>query len=500
MLILLNVRFRINLETVSTTKLLPNGFPSLRSAKEQAEAFLKNHINEYDNMSDEEKKRMEIVYMNYAIINAMREVQRSAIAENSQYLIQEKDTTATVEIKPDEPRAGQISLGRKITSVNVTVGDVLTIRDKQKFKDEKGDEFKVKITDVNLAEIEKTIQKLDEGGITDEEDIRKYKVAKEKYGDTNIRKKVYTYVNPYSLKMIQGSAEKLMLTKKGDEGTNKEALRLRWNKEVNKVYAGFTNIMDIQSVDITKDDFGSKLNNDKVNQKVEKNVSNIGFEKNVGAVQEKLPIEQNEAILSSLGGAWSFYSFSYSNYNFMTSIAPVKSTSADFYLFMVTKAFTDVDATNFTVVNDDSLQIFRGKMSDNVTVHAKQINIYFLMSKNTKFPSGSSKSQTNKIIVFNDIFFSDGKRGFFICKPKEKFNSITLTDDVIKNMNMKDYVTSVSTKSCHIFADPDINNWARSLNLSTNISEANFCSFEHNNPKFLDTKMIENLKLITGKM
>jgi len=487
------------LETVSATKLLSNGFPSFKGAKEQAEAFLKNHINEYDNMNDEEKKRIEIVYMNYAIINAMREVQRSAIAENFQYLIEEG---ATVEIKPEEPRAGQVSVAKGVSQnlgVSVTVGDILTVRDKNKFKDDKGEEFKVKINDVNLAEIEKTIQKLDEG--IDDSDITKYKLSKEKYGDINIRKKVSTYVNPYNLKMIQGSAEKLMLPTKGEgSNDNKEALRLRWNKEVNKVYAGFTNIMDIQSVDITKDDFGSKLNNDKVNQKIEKNVSNISFEKNVAVVQEKLPIEQNEAILSSLAGAWSFYSFSYNNYNFMTSIAPVKPTSSDFYLFMVTKAFTDVDASNFTIVDDESLKIFKGRMSDNVAINFKQINIYFLMNKNTKFPSGSSKSQTNKVIVFNHIFFKDGKKGFFICKPNEKFNNITITDDLIKNMDIKNYLTTVSTKSCHKFIDPDINNWTQSLNLSNNSNELNFCSFDHNVPGFLDDKMKDNLKLITSKM
>lgn len=493
-------------EAISSSKLLPAGFPSLRTIKDQTEAFLKNHVTDYDAMNDKQKKQIEIVYMNYAIINAIREVQKSAISESYEYseyyeyLVEENlvrnigsklaHSSGTAKVKPDESRSGRVGLGKSIAmkagGVSATVGDILTSRDREKFK-EKSDQFKLDIHSVNLAEIEKTVQKLDHKNSSKDKSVE----------IESVRSKVSSYVNPYNLKMIQISADQLMVPPK--EGAVDQNLKLRWDKEVNKVYAGFTNIMDITKVDITKEEYGGKLDNKKVNEKVQKYVTTSKQQETVASVSSKLPVEMNYANLSNLGHWWAFYSFQYGKDLFMTSIAPVESNKG---LFKITSCFTDVDdKTHQVTPNDNFKNIFIKNDFDDKTIGTpKQINVYFLMKSDQTFPASVKPRTSVKILILNEFVKQDNSSVLFL-KKHNNTSSVTINKNLVDNFKKDEYVYSTSIISCFKFEKVKIDPWMSALHLSRDTNKLDYSEFSHGTPpKFLTKDMENYLKQLIEKI
>ena len=468
--------------TISSTKLLPKDFPSFKTMKDKAELFLKKHSNNYGQMTDEQKKKVQIIYMNYALLNSLQEF---TILESAEFL-NEAIATGDVKVKMDEPQAGKVDLGTSIASkvglATASVGDILTKRDKEKYK-EKSESFNYDVHDINLAEIEKTIQKLEKAN-----------------PDSDVKLKVSTYVNPYNLKTIQISAEQLLTPT--DENKEDNSLRMRWNKEVTRTYAAFTNIMDIDKVSIVKDDFGANLNNKKVNEKVGKLTGDIKDQKVVSQIQNNLPLESGVVNFSSLkAGLWCYYSFKFKDELYNTSIAPVADAfKQGVGLFQITSSFNKINVeTNTIEPNQKFFDIFSSKSNDATRTDIKVANVYFLIKDGQQFPQ-TSKGINFKIFVLNEYIYNDGSSAIFIKKniSEQKFNT-NITDSLLTKFDKGKYIQNVDTLLCQKFNEVDFEKWKPAFKFSGDQADINFNDFQTGRkPKFSkDDKVMDLIKRLS---
>ena len=486
-----NVNYSLNNGTNGTiqpNRLLINNFPSFNSIKIESIEFLKKYINSYndDTMSDDNKKKMEQIYANYSMITAMSEYRRATkVSESLEYINEDSlvrktgqnisNSSGTVKVKPDEPKAGRVGLGKAIAmkaGASANVGNILTKRDRDKYKD-KESEFDINVHDINLAEIEKTIEKMDADAPENE----------------NIKAKVSSYVNPYNLKTIQISAEQLIGTVKTTEGTD-NALRLRWNKEVTNTYAAFTNMMDIEKVNIINE-YGKNLDDGKVKKNVDNKVSETKAQNALGQIQNNLPLEEGTVNFSGMkDGLWCYYSFIYSMKGFNTAIAPVADAfNTNVGLFQITSAFESVDdATKTIVPNKYFSNMFTTTTSDSNTTPSK-INVFFLIKSGKNFPSSNNtKGISNNVFVLNEFVYSDGSSKLFL-KKKGGINILIDNNLIGNNFDSSIYLHNTKTIFCAKFSKSNFEPWKASLNFS---DKTNYLF--HHNPKFLDTDIMNILK------
>ncbi|MCK9415776.1 hypothetical protein M0Q97_03845, partial [Candidatus Dojkabacteria bacterium] len=346
---------------ISPIRLLPKGFPNFDLMKNDVESFLNKYASMYDSLTDDNKKKLEILYMNYMQFIALKQHQKGGLFESLSYLIYEDtlvknignkiSNIGTTKVTMDNPQAGKVGVGRSLATkagLAITVSDILTKRDKEKYK-EKEDSFNFDIHNINLAEIEKTIVGIEKSN-----------------PGSDIKLKVSTYVNPYNLKTIQLSADE-MLSKQNSDGKTDESLKIRWDKEVTKTYAAFTNLMDIDKVNIIKSDYGGGLNNKKIETSVKNLTSNIGNQKAIAEIQTKLPIQSDIVNFKSLSnGLWCYGSVNYKNILYNISVAPVSSAfKQQIGLMQIPMAFDNVDATNHTSIrNQDFDRLFKTKNNE----------------------------------------------------------------------------------------------------------------------------------------
>jgi hypothetical protein len=453
---------------ILNTKLLPSYFPSLAAIKKACYEFLNKYVSEYKNMKNKEK--IETIYMHYALINELKQVQKSGLTgvKESIELLEASlvknigedvsNSTGTVKIKPEEPKAGKVGLGKAAAmkfGASATVGNILTKRDRDKHED-KADQFDLDIYDVNLAEIEKTIQSLEKSKPS-----------------SDVKLKVSTYVNPYNLKTIAIAAEQLIGSAKDEKGQN-NALRLKWNKEVSNTYAGFTNIMDIEKINIMREDFGTNLNNKKIEEKVGKLTTDTNSQVIDNKMTEKLQpvIKKGTVKYNELGdGVWCYFSYNYPNDKtmYISTIAPIQSHWSSFGLVKVTSCFTSVNETNNTIiVNPNFDKTFKTTENDKTLPKPDSINVYFLFQTGQKFPD-KSESQSAKVFVLNEYIKGGTSQAIFLKKNTDiKKDNVTISQNLIDTMNKKDFIYKIDIINNQRFDLNSIGAWSTAFNLDNN--------------------------------
>lgn len=435
---------------VKIQELYPFTYPSLKAMSDKLEDFIKEYGDKYNTMSDEDKEKLEVIYMNRELINSMRNYSKKikSVEKVSESLITEENliksvgkkltqSAGTAKFKPDEPAAGKVGLGKSISmkagGVTATVGDILTSRDRKRFS-EREDDFKMDIHDVDLAGIETTVDKL-----------------QKEQPDADVKLKVSTYVNPYNLKAIQLSADQLLAPIETEGGTKtQENLKLRWNKEVAKINASFTNIMDIEKVNIAKSDYGDNLNNKRVEDRTKDLSDGIGDEKKAAKVVSDLSKSMNDKKISSpdmKDGLWCYYNFTYDK-NYNTTIAPVGREFSNLILLNITSCFESVDVESKQVIEDSQFgKVFKSSRSD-VGKVPKKINVYFLMKTGQKFPiQTDTKPRNTKIFVLNEYVYSDNTTEIFLKKKQAGCIRIPLVDKVDKS----NYIHTIKSVSINKF-------------------------------------------------
>jgi hypothetical protein len=429
----------------------------------------------------------------------LKQHQKGGLFESLSYLLNEDtlvrnignklSNIGTTKVTMDNPQAGKIGVGRSLaTKVGfaITVSDILTKRDKEKYK-EKEDSFNFDIHNINLAEIEKTIVGIEKSN-----------------PGSDIKLKVSTYVNPYNLKTIQLSADQLLL-KQTSDGKTDDSLKIRWDKEVTKTYAAFTNLMDIENVNIIKSDYGGGLNNKKIETSVKYLTGKIGSQKAIAEIQTKLPIQTDIVNFKSLGtGLWCYGSINYKSVLYNISVAPVSSAfKQQIGLIQIPMAFDNVDTTNHTSIrNQDFDKLFKTKNNELNKTNISYINVYFIIKNGQVFPQ-STKTYTFPIYVLNEYIYSDGTSQIFLKSNINNANNVLLTDNLLTNFNSNAYLHKIEALAFSKFNEIDFDEWKPAFNFSTNQKDYNYNDFQKNKPKFLqvdDTKKFSILKKLSDTL
>jgi hypothetical protein len=467
---------------VAPIRLLPKGFPNFNLLKVDADAFFNKYASMYDSMGDDNKKKMEILYMNYMQLLTIKQHQKSGLFEAISFL---KDfdllNEFTTKVKLDNPQAGKVGFGRSIemkAGSSATVGDILNKRDKEKYKD-KEEDFNLDVHSINLAEIEKTIVNIEKSN-----------------PGSNIKEKVSTYVNPYNLRTIQLSAEQL-LAKQTTDGKSDDSLKLRWDKEVTKTYAAFTNLMDIEKVNIIKGDFGG-LNNKKIETSVKGLTNDIRNQKAIAEVQNKLPIQTGTVNFKSLSdGLWCYGSINYKNVLYNISVAPVSfAFKQQIGLMQIPMAFDNIDATNHSSIeNQEFDKLFKSKNNELNKTNINYINVYFVIKKGQIFPQ-STKSYTFPIYVLNEYIYSDGSSQIFLKSNISSANNVLLSDNLFTNFNSEAYLHKFEALAFSKFIEIGFEEWRSAFKFSVNQKDYNYNDFQKNKPKFLQVNDVKTFDLL----
>jgi hypothetical protein len=445
--------FPKNGKGIPISSLLPSNFAGFDNITKTCDNFLRKNIIGYDDMSDDDKVRLETVFMHYKLIKKLnsKTTTASAIKENLNVILSSYSiiNEAISRVKLDDPQAGKTTT----PSITLTVKDILTKRDREKFKD--NDDLNIPLRNINLAEIEKFVEEKD-------------KV------DRKTKSIVSSYVNIYNLKTIQLSADQLMVSRKNVDSVENNKLKLKWNKTVSKTNASFSGIMDMSTLDITISNIGGDVDISKVKSAADKVVNYTKNQIEDAKISSKLPLIDdkfaNYTSMQKESNSWCYYSFKYNDKFFKVAISPYQDKFDDYGLVRITTAFTDVDETKHTVIPDDDF------FSEFLTMNVDepdfkkgtpvQKNIYFMFKYNALFPASNDSKIKSKVLVFNEFIMRDGKTYLFL-KMKGGGN-LTVNIPNISNLNMKDYIYSFDLviNNRHFNLSKLDQTWKKSLNFT----------------------------------
>jgi hypothetical protein len=445
--------FPKNGKGIPISSLLPSNFAGFDNITKTCDNFLRKNIIGYDDMSDDDKVRLETVFMHYKLIKKLnsKTTTASAIKENLNVILSSYSiiNEAISRVKLDDPQAGKTTT----PSITLTVKDILTKRDREKFKD--NDDLNIPLRNINLAEIEKFVEEKD-------------KV------DRKTKSIVSSYVNIYNLKTIQLSADQLMVSRKNVDSVENNKLKLKWNKTVSKTNASFSGIMDMSTLDITNSNIGGDVDISKVKSAADKVVNSTKNQIEDAKISSKLPLIDdkfaNYTSMQKESNSWCYYSFKYNDKFFKVAISPYQDKFDDYGLVRITTAFTDVDETKHTVIPDDDF------FSEFLTMNVDepdfkkgtpvQKNIYFMFKYNALFPASNDSKIKSKVLVFNEFIMRDGKTYLFL-KMKGGGN-LTVNIPNISNLNMKDYIYSFDLviNNRHFNLSKLDQTWKKSLNFT----------------------------------
>lgn len=445
--------FPKNGKGIPISSLLPSNFAGFDNITKTCDNFLRKNIIGYDDMSDDDKVRLETVFMHYKLIKKLnsKTTTASTIKENLNVILSSYSiiNEAISRVKLDDPQAGKTTT----PSITLTVKDILTKRDREKFKD--NDDLNIPLRNINLAEIEKFVEEKD-------------KV------DRKTKSIVSSYVNIYNLKTIQLSADQLMVSRKNVDSVENNKLKLKWNKTVSKTNASFSGIMDMSTLDITISNIGGDVDISKVKSAADKFVNYTKNQIEDAKISSKLPLIDdkfaNYTSMQKESNSWCYYSFKYNDKFFKVAISPYQDKFDDYGLVRITTAFTDVDETKHTVIPDDDF------FSEFLTMNVDepdfkkgtpvQKNIYFMFKYNALFPASNDSKIKSKVLVFNEFIMRDGKTYLFL-KMKGGGN-LTVNIPNISNLNMKDYIYSFDLviNNRHFNLSKLDQTWKKSLNFT----------------------------------
>lgn len=416
--------------------------------------FLNNNIENYENMNPEDKQKLQNIYINYIITkNLNKKVQVQV--ENVKYV-----NEAIARPKLSTPEAGKTIL--PTVGTFVTVSDILTSRDKQKFPNRKND-FSMSINDINLAEIEKYIESKGE--------------------QSQVSKKV----NPENLKTIQLTAQKLFVPTTSE--AEKSNLQIRWNKELTKVYASFVNLMNIPDVDI-RGEYRSDLQT-KADERSNNWKNKFEGYKTTNELCDYLELKgaivNKDVKFSEIKGYFALISINVENKNYIASISHANIITNEIpglYLFKINNTFSD------TKLNSNFNE-FKSKFLGSTN----QLNCdIWLMFKGGEV----SKNKTNKALILN---IDNNNNTIFVRENKITGlglgNPIVSIKDALDTTKYKDivkkFIVNIDVVSCKLFTMPLSDEWKQKFNLTTDYLSKN-PNFYNSENKLLLGQLKEDMK------
>jgi hypothetical protein len=410
----------------------------IETIKKELYLFLKNHVMpNYDSYDEEKKKKIMDIYLNYRYFDKLNKSKKNtdsskdadfnvSLPEISEGVLNEENiakrggtgvsASGISKVKMGEHRAGQVGVGKAMANKvgrTIIVKDIITKRDQQKYEEHE-EEFDVPVSDINLAEIEKLVQK---------------------NGSKEI---VAGYVNPENLKVIQLSAQELFASSGGEkENAANNKLQLRWNKELSYVYSSFTNIMDISKVDI-RQEYRADLKNVSYKSSVNK-LSNL---KKIGLISDEINKDKKVLHEKDVKGVnlktYAFINFSYKEQYFNCVVQPVVQSTI--ILFKVTDVLELVEGS---LVSD------RSKF-DALFKRVADSDVYFGLSGLRKGVSQSTQTKLHGYLNLAYVFNIKNEQ-LFICNVDKK-TAIPIKNYILNDKKFaNDYVVRIYISTCREF-------------------------------------------------
>lgn len=394
---------------------------------DEMDKFLKDNISNYSNLKPAEQEKLQNIYKNLVLskymLDKVEKLKKEKVTES--YKLNEE----LVKAPTSDPRAGSDPKSKKL-STNVTVGSILTKRDKEKYKEHE-EELKSSISEINLAEVEKQIDKL------------------------GSKKEVSKYVNAENLKTIQLTAANLFLPSKtslykkpeiGEKSIEKQKLQNNWNKEISKVYAIFSDIMNISDVDIRReyredlegitkplaDRESKKITGEKGHNLMSDNLQNSGALESI-----------NSTIPDLATGKFAFVKLTYNGnvYSAMVENVPaISKNKSKRYLLRVFNTFETIDIVNN--VYKDNFTDFKIKFTNN----NPGCNVFL------GFDNPKTGRDRKSALVFYEL-----NNKLYLCKIKKgggiDGQPIHLDDIDINNINISEYLVYFNLDEIKLFKD-----------------------------------------------
>jgi len=371
--------------------------------EEKLHEFLLEHVKNWDTLDEVEKKTIRNIYVNYKLIHIINKKYNNKEEEEEEEVDDEnkiepqlnsvtyddKDLNeAIVKPKMSNPQAGNVNMVKSVATkfgASITINDILTKRDKEKYKDSK-DQFNVTINSINLAEIEKSVEQ------------------------NKDQSKVSALVNPENMKTIQLTAQELFITTGEKQEVEKNKLKIKWNKELSKVYAGFTNIMNIHDVDI-RVDFRTDLEG-KARPLARENVDKYAHLKKTGSITTNLVenkvLDDKKINFSDLkDGKLGFLSFSIKGCRYIgsvTNIVQFTRDSGDGYLLKILNTFSNINFKDHKY--ESNFKDFKNEFA-----LREDMDVFFLFDNPYKTKYNITMLLINVDIKINKVYildFSDG--------------------------------------------------------------------------------------------
>lgn len=365
--------------------------------------ILDKYATNYNELDNGNKRKIQEIYQNLVLLKRFLDIIHVDVDINENYnldnfdLINEdspfkQNKFSTKKLSNDSKAGSGMSLGKKVATktslgaIKANVGDILTKKDKEKYK-EKKELFNIGINDINLAAIEKKIEELDKP--KDDDDTNGSRDEK-----TSMRDVVSSHVNAYNLKVLQLTASELFIEK---DNTDNNKLKIEWNKKVAGVLAAFRLLMNAEKVDIS--DNNTHLGADEDLNKAKKSANTKGQElkndEKLSKIIRELDIEETLVKFNAFKNISNYsnryyYAFSYENILYNAILTPVISsatTNSEDYVIARVVRFVGVDDTGNIVDKDDLFDKFRKNPNN---------DLYFLISK-----SEYEKKAERKIIILN---------------------------------------------------------------------------------------------------
>ena len=430
-----SVKYQGKVENVKVTRLLPISFPDF-TILNTMRSFLVKQSKQYGGLDEESKKLILNTTKEYLIINAIRNKLHKLGLETVNESLSEATVHQKVGMKrlDKEPEAGVVGAGRKVAlavGTSPTVGDVLTTRDKKKIKEE-ADVENIKIKDVNLAEISKTMKGMSTGN-------------KERVTDGRVE--ASKYVNPYNLKMIALVADHHI----NKSGTPNLDFKNKWQKAVTRVNATFEDLLDIPSVDILSNKFES-LDTTKVDKKVKALEEQSEAEKKICSVVDGFgaAIDEETPTLNKIAAQSFLISFEYQGYIYNVAAQSIQ-TNQNYKLFNMTKGIQIV--SNQVSEDPQFLKVFQTRTIDNVpsTTLIRSVKTWFSI----RTTIGLHKKREFRpviFLVFNEFTMNDGSSK--LCIYDKTGNNTPITEEFVNNYKSDKYLITLSLYSiCEFLPD-----------------------------------------------
>lgn len=422
---------------LSVSKFLPSAFQGFNVISEM-EKFLLKYGKNYNNLDDENKKIVLNVYKKYSIFTKIKEDMVESENLSESLLLLEK------QLQVKGKGTGSIEGGD--LQGNIPLKQILTNKDIERLK--------------NPNIVDGTVQDIKYGEI-----IKKFKEMETK--DYSPKKEVAKNVNKYNLEVIKLLADKEF----PDDKTKKQ-----WTIKVNRVNAYWTELVDIESVNILSNmkfssdgSLQSKINNESSKLDIQTDLSILENSNLLGKSLDNIKslgennviisftIKKNgeKFILSGKGISWK-----------LTSVAPLLAVKSIINI-------TDTDGKKTYSADSESFKKQFQKQNSSVLIGDNDIsrfnhtvNTYFLMDGKQKVPHDLTVTQSGDIIIINEIIYKGGsetkreicffdidkKRNYNInnvkTPPKIKINlaCVNLIKDVDNEKLAKLELTSVSSK------------------------------------------------------